>query len=191
MLKVAIVGNIASGKSTVENIIREKGYTVYDSDKISHDILAGSFAVRKMFAEDDILTDGQIDRKKLAKIVFNDREKMKLLELILHPQIVTELLKIFQGEEKVVFVSVPQLFEANFQTLFDKIIFINTDENIRLERLMSRNNMSEEDAWKRINAQVKAEEKIPKSDFVIDNNSSLENLREQIEKVLSNICQTV
>ena len=191
MLKVAIVGNIASGKSTVENIIREKGYTVYDSDKISHDILAGSFAVRKMFAEDDILTDGQIDRKKLAKIVFNDREKMKLLELILHPQIGTELLKIFQGEEKVVFVSVPQLFEANFQTLFDKIIFINTDENIRLERLMSRNNMSEEDAWKRINAQVKAEEKIPKSDFVIDNNSSLENLREQIEKVLSNICQTV
>lgn len=191
MLKVAIVGNIASGKSTVENIIREKGYTVYDSDKISHDILAGSFAVRKMFAEDDILTDGQIDRKKLAKIVFNDKEKMKLLELILHPQIVTELLKIFQREEKVVFVSVPQLFEANFQTLFDKIIFINTDENIRLERLMSRNNMSEEDAWKRINAQVKAEEKIPKSDFVIDNNSSLENLREQIEKVLSNICQTV
>ena len=191
MLKVAIVGNIASGKSTVENIIREKGYVVYDSDKISHDILAGSFAVRKMFADDDILTDGQIDRKKLAKIVFNDKEKMKLLELILHPQIVTELLKIFQGEEKIIFVSVPQLFEANFQTLFDKIIFINADENIRLERLMRRNNMSEEDALKRITAQVKAEEKIPKSDFVIENNSSVENLKEQIENVLSNICQTI
>ena len=82
MLKIAIVGNIASGKSTIENYIRELGYTVYDSDKISHDILAGSFAVRKMFADDDILTDGQIDRKKLGKIAFASTEKMNKLNSI-------------------------------------------------------------------------------------------------------------
>ena len=187
MFKIAIVGNIASGKSTVEEIIKNKGFKVVDTDKISHDILAGSFAVRKLFADDNILTDGQNDRKKLGAVVFKDKEKMKLLELILHPQIVTELLKIFQGNEDIIFVSVPQLFEANFEKLFDKIVFINSDENIRLERLMQRNGLSESDARLRIDAQMKAEEKIPKCDYVIENNSTLENLATQIEEMLSNI----
>ena len=187
MLKIAIVGNIASGKSTIENYIRELGYTVYDSDKISHDILAGSFAVRKMFADDDILTNGQIDRKKLGAIVFKDKEKMKLLELILHPQIVTELLKIFQGKEDIIFVSVPQLFEANFEKLFDKIIFVTADKDIRLERLMKRNNLSEEDALLRINAQIPDSEKIQKCDYVIENNGNLEELKNKINEMIS-IC---
>ena len=185
MLKVAIVGNIASGKSTVENFIKEMGYTVYDSDKISHDILAGSYAVRKMFAEDDILTDGQIDRKKLGAIVFKDKEKMKLLELILHPQIVTELLKIFQGEDSAVFVSVPQLFEANFEKLFDKIIFITADKNTRMERLMQRNGLSREDALLRIEAQAPDEEKISKCDFVIENNGDIEALKNRIRETVN------
>ena len=112
---------------------------------------------------------------------------MKLLELILHPQIVTELLKIFQGNENVIFVSVPQLFEANFEQLFDKIIFLNTDENTRLERLMSRNKITKEDALLRINAQMKAEEKLQKCDFIIDNNSDIQSLEKQIRDVLSQL----
>ena len=173
MLKVAIVGNIASGKTTVERIIAGKGFKVYDSDKIAHELLADSDAVKQMFAEDDILTNGEIDRKKLGKIVFNNKKKLKLLELILHPQIVTELLKIFQRESGIVFVSVPQLFEANMETLFDKKIFVTAKKEIRLKRLIERNGFTEEYALKRIEAQTPDEEKIPLCDYIIDNNSTL------------------
>ena len=187
MLKIAIVGNIASGKSTAEEYIKSMGYKVYDSDKIAHEILENSNTVRKMFAEYDIITDDKIDRKKLGAIVFNDKKKMELLELIIHPQVVTELLKIFQGKEKIVFVSVPQLFEANFEKLFDKIIFISAQKNIRLERLMKRNNMTKEDAIKRIEAQLPEEEKAEKSDFVIVNEGTIEELKTSVNDILKTI----
>lgn len=187
MLKVAIVGNIASGKTTVEKIIAGKGFKVYDSDKIAHELLAESEAVKQMFADDDILTNGEIDRKKLGKIVFSDKKKLKLLELILHPKIVTELLKIFQRETGIVFVSVPQLFEANMEMLFDKKIFVTAKRETRLARLMERNNFSEEYALKRIDAQIPDEQKTNLCDYVIDNNSTMESLNNQIELVLSSI----
>ena len=190
MLKVAIVGNIASGKTTVERIIAGKGFKVYDSDKIAHELLAGSDAVKHMFAEDDILTNGEIDRKKLGNIVFNDPKKLKLLELILHPQIVTELLKIFQRENGIVFVSVPQLFEAKMETLFDKKIFVTAKKETRLERLISRNGLTREYAQKRINAQIPDEDKIPLCDYIIDNNSTMESLHNQTELVISSIRST-
>ena len=114
MLKIAITGNIASGKSTVEKIIENNGYKVYDTDKIAHKILENSDEVKKAFKT--------VDRKEIAKIVFSSPEKLKLLESIIHPKVKEEILKIFNREEKLVFISIPQLFESGFDTLFNKII---------------------------------------------------------------------
>ena len=176
MLKVAITGNIASGKSVVEKILESKGYKIYDTDKIAHEILENSFEVKQVF--------GTTDRKKIAEVVFSDSEKLKLLESIIHPMVEEELNKIFLNDLEIVFISVPQLFETGFDKFFDMIIYVTADKQTRLERLMKRNSFSEEEAIKRINAQ-KEDGKLEKSNFVIKNDLDLLTLESEVEKILS------
>ena len=194
MLKVAITGNIASGKSQVEKMLLSAGYKVIDTDKINHYILASDYNVIKeiksVFCDDDILDDdGNISRRKLGDVVFYSDEKRKKLEQILHVKIfekVTEFLKE-NSSEKFVFVSVPLLFETNMENNFDKIIFVSADEDIRLKRLMARNNFTKAKAKKRINSQQTENEKIKKSDFIIFNNSDFINLRKQVNNILEQL----
>ena len=189
MLRIGITGNIASGKSAAEDFIRESGFKVYDTDKIAHNILENSEEAKRAFSEFDIFSNGEIDRKKLAKIVFSDKKQLEKLENIIQPEVKKEILKIFSlcENEKAIFVSVPQLFEAGFENLFDKIIFISAEKSIRLARLMKRNSLTEEEALLRINAQQDEDKKIIKSDYIIENNSTPETLQNHIKDFLSSI----
>ncbi len=169
MLKVAITGNIAAGKSEVEKLIAQAGYTVFDTDKMAHEIL------------------GNVDRKKLGDIVFRDNEAKKKLEAYIHPIIKSKLEEIFKQNIDVVFVSVPLLFETDFYKLFDKTLLVMCDDNIRLNRLIKRNNFTKEEALLRMNAQIPQEEKIKKADFIIENNSSLSVLETDVKAFLKNL----
>lgn len=178
MLKVAIVGNIASGKSTVENIIQNKGFKVYDTDKIAHKILASNKDVIKKF--------GTNNRQEIAKIVFSNPEKLKDLESIIHPLVKIELENIFSSNEGIIFISVPQLFEAGFAPLFDKIIYITASKKIRLDRLMKRNSYTQAEALIRINAQ-KDKNKAINSHFVINNNGTISELEKKVQSILGSL----
>lgn len=162
MLKIAITGNIAAGKSVVESVLA-KEFLVYDADEIAHKFL------------------GDVDRNALGEKVFSDANERKKLEEFIHPKVKAEILKIFnESNDKCIFVSIPLLFETGFDKMFDKILFVECDDSIRLERLMKRNNFTKEQALKRMNSQLPQDEKIKKSDFVIHNNTSREELEKQV-----------
>ncbi len=189
MLKFAITGNIASGKTEVENILISKGFKVLDTDNIAHEILETSSEIKEKFKTYDIFDSGTISRKKLGKLVFSDKNLLLTLENIVHPIVKQKIIEFFNinSSEKCVFVSIPQLFESGMQNLFDKIIFVYAPDNLRLKRLIERNNYSLDYAQKRLSAQDSQANKIKKSDFVIDNSYSMSELKKQVEDVLKQV----
>lgn len=194
MIKVAVTGNIASGKSCVEEYIKQSGYKVIDADKINHEILSYDEniirKIKNLFTGYDILSnEGNLSREKIGKIVFSDKEKMKQLENILYKEISKRINRFFEENksESIVFVSAAMLFESGFYKDYDKIIFVSASSDIRKKRLIERNNYTEEYAQKRISAQECEEEKIKKSDFVIENNTDLCELKNKTLEVLRNL----
>ncbi len=187
MYKFAISGNIASGKSVVEDILKQKGFIVFDTDKLSHEILSDfKSEVIKAFEGFDITEGNNISRAKLGKIVFENKDLKKKLEDIIYPKLKEKILNIFNEnqKEKYVFISIPLLFEVGWENLFDKILFIKTDENIRLKRLMARNQLTREEAELRLNSQKSQDLKAKKSDFIICNNDDIINLQKEVDEFI-------
>ena len=191
MIKTAITGNIASGKSEAEKILSEHNFPVIDTDKITHFLLENSAEVkekiRKNFSGHDIYDEnGMISRKKLGKIVFSDQKLLKILENIIHPEVIKEINKFFEQNknEKYAFVSVPLLYEANLACLFDRVILIYTNDEIREKRLTENRHYTKEEAQIRMSAQISQDKKTELADFVIYNNSDLENFAEQLRKFI-------
>lgn len=186
MHKIAIVGNIAAGKSEVEKYLSKKDFVVLDTDMMTHDILMDKPDVPEAFEDYDIFEYGRLSKQKLGKLVFDNPELKSKLEDIVHPLIMQEIDNAFRiySNEKIVFISVPLLFEVGWESLFDKIIFIKADDNIRLERLIERSGLSREDASKRLKSQIPQDEKLAKAHYIIENNSTIDNLYEQIERIL-------
>ncbi len=191
MIRVALVGNIASGKSTVEKFLAERGYIVLDTDVVCHNLLSlYKNTIIEAFKLYDIKNQsGDISREKLGKLVFGDKYLKRKLENIIHPLVKEYILDFFKKhkDEKFVFVSVPLLFEAGMEDLFDKIIFIYSEDGLRLQRLLKRNNYTMEYAKRRLASQASQEVKMNQSDFILNNNSTLKCLEDNVSKLIEQI----
>ena len=188
-----ITGSIASGKSTVVNLLKERGFSVIDADLIAHEQLEiCKCEIVKAFGEQILDETGRIDRKKLGDTVFNDPKKLKNLEQILHPKIKAEILsKALQLERlgQVYFVDIPLFFEKRERYAeFKNVAVIYAPKELLLSRLISRNRLSLNEAKARVELQMDIEQKREMAKFVIDNSNDRENLKLELEKFLGQIC---
>ena len=174
MFKLGITGNIASGKSQVEKILENNGFKVYDLDIVAHEFLKNNNKIYNHFHT--------LDRKKIAEIVFSDENEKKYLESILHPLLYNFVLDEFKKNYNKIAISGALLFEAGFDKLFDKIIFVDAPYDIRLKRLMNRNNLSENTAKLRLNVQNNNYKN--KADYIIQNSTTLDDLKKTINLIL-------
>lgn len=189
MIKFAIAGNIASGKSTVEEILIKHNFPVLDTDKVCHRLLAELEEIKIEFGNYDIFTpQNEISREKLGKVVFTNQELKIKLENILYPNVRIEIEKFFEENKNksCAFVAIPLLFEAKMEDLFDKIIFVYCDDEIRLTRLIERNSYDREYAQKRLDSQMPQEIKLSKSDYIINNSSDKNTLEKEVEELIKN-----
>ena len=188
-----ITGSIASGKSTVVNLLKERGFSVIDADLIAHEQLEiFKCEIVNAFGEQILDEAGKIDRKKLGAIVFNEPKKLKNLEQILHPKIKAEI--FFKASQleclgQIYFVDIPLFFEKKERYAeFKNVAVIYAPKELLLSRLMSRNGLSLNEAKARVELQMDIEQKKKMAKFVIDNSNDMENLKLELEKFLGQIC---
>ncbi len=185
---IGLTGSVATGKSTVSNLIQQAGIPLVDADVAARKVVEkgtdGLAEIVAYFGKDILLEDGTLNRAKLGEIIFQDKEKREKLNEITHPRVKDYMLKererFFEAGEKVVFFDIPLLFESHLESLVDQIIVVWTTPETELKRLMERNNLTKEEALARINSQMGIDEKAKKADFVIDNNESLEKTQKQV-----------
>lgn len=207
---IGLTGGIGSGKSTVTDYLIAKGFHVLDADKISREIvMPGSemlIHLTSIFGEDILLEDGNLNRKKLGNIIFADADKKKILDELMH----TEILEIIHdsilqlreenrhsagngidemkaAQNKVIFIDAPLLFETGLDKSVSKIWVIDVDDETRIKRIMERDGLNKEEILKRISTQMSRSEKNRRADILLDNTGDRETLYQQIDQLLQKI----
>ncbi|MFB3160790.1 dephospho-CoA kinase [Neobacillus sp. 179-J 1A1 HS] len=191
-LVIGLTGGIASGKSTVSNILKEMNITIIDADVEARlAVEKGEPAYQKIvaaFGNDILLTNEEIDRVKLGSIIFHNDEKRQLLNSIVHPEVRKRMNNQVEAakerEEQVIILDIPLLFESKLTHMVEKTILVYVDRDIQLKRLMERNDLSLEEAEARIKSQMPLSEKVALADAVINNNGSIAETKKQVIEVL-------
>lgn len=192
---LGLTGGIATGKSTVAKMFIEKGIPVIETDLISRNILEKGtdayYEIVKSFSSDILLTNMEINRKKLGRKIFANAQKRAILNGIVHPRVKemvdSEISRYQEQHEKVIVIDVPLLFETNYQDIVDKIIVVYTTQSQQLNRLISRDHITKEYAQMKINAQMSLSEKVDLADYVINNSFSILDTKRDFIKILKDL----
>ena len=192
MMKIGVTGGIASGKTTIVNYLKSLGLKVIDADLIAREVLdlyPEILAYLKETYGERIFNDGILNRKALGNIIFNSRRDRENYNNVIMPRIKEEVEKRFQElkHEKFVVLDAPLLFEEKFEDETDVNITIYVDKYTQLKRLIERDNLTEKEAWARIEAQMHISEKIKKSDFVVNNSGDLTDTITELSLVLKKV----
>ena len=191
-ITVAVTGGIGSGKSTVMRLIEKQSYKTFSCDELYKEVAVSQeylLKIKELFPL-AITKAGTLDRKKLSQIVFNDKSLLAKLNAISHPLILKKLNEKIEQEKGLVFCEVPLLFESGWQDKFDFVIIVTRPFQNRIEAVCIRDNMSQEDALRRIANQFDYERlkgALPKNYFILENVGSKEELWEKLEQIIKSL----
>ena len=197
-LKIAVTGNIGSGKSSFCKYLEELNYPVIKADEIAKDLLVNDDKVKKEIIKNfgvEAYQGKEINKKYLAAKVFSDQSNLNKINSIIHPLVVEKVESLMNKQlqtNDLVFHEAALIYEADIEELFDIVVLIFADYKVRMERKKLHNNFSEEEFVKRESNQIPEEEKKKRADFVFANNSSLEELKvkaEMLIKILKGLTQ--
>ncbi|MBW5449101.1 dephospho-CoA kinase [Cohnella sp. CFH 77786] len=190
-MNIGLTGGIATGKSTVANLLARRGALLIDLDRIAREIVEPGMpaldAIARHYGQAILQPDGTLDRKKLGAIVFADPAQRKALEQITHPAIRAVMKERMdsserQHPERLTVVDVPLLYESNLVSYFERVMVVYVPRREQLRRLMERDKLAAEEAEKRLAAQMDIEDKKVRADYVIDNSGSLEETERQVDR---------
>lgn len=186
---LGITGGIGTGKSTILNILEEYGFIVIEADKLGHETMGKGqeayLEIIKKFGRDVLDGEEQIDRVKLGEMAFHEPEVLEKLNEIVHPAVIRQIKKIINSnQEKNIVIESAILFEAGVNKLCDEVWYIYSDRDARIKRLKKSRGLTEEKIENIMKKQLKEKEFEQKSDVVIDNTTTIENTKSQIEKLL-------
>ena len=195
---IGLTGGIGTGKSTVSQILKDRGFPVIDLDVISHEVIEFPSVVEKIVQnfgrevlDEDEAGNCTISREKLGKIIFSDKKKRLALNSIMHPEILKvmhkKILECKSEKNKIIFVEVQLLFEVQWEKEFDYILLVAAKRDMQVRRVLERDKRSEEEAWNIINSQMSLDEKREKSDFVIENDGNMDDLNKKVDKFLKSL----
>jgi len=195
VLKVAVTGGAGSGKTSVCKRLKELGVKVISADEMAREAVApGSKALAKIirfFGEKVVLSDGTLNRKILRRMITDDDDARLALERFLHHEITELIQKNVVCSEKegcrMVVIEVPLLFELDMKDRFDWVVVVSADKELRVKRLMERDQTSHDAAEDLINVQMSDEERIGRADYVVWNEGSMEKLIESVDVLFKNL----
>lgn len=189
---IGLTGGIATGKSQVSSILSELGAMVIDADIVAREVVQKGLPawqqLKDTFGEEYFLSNGELNRRKLGQLVFSHPDELAKLNSITHPAIKAKIeerindLKV-QGYNGIVVVDAALLLEAGWETMVDQVWVVDAPIEKRIERLMNRDNLTRDQALSRINSQMSQQERIAKADKIIYNNSDIDSLREQVQRI--------
>jgi len=186
---IALTGGIASGKSTVCNLLRLYGLRIIDADAIARQMLdAESQTIADLFGKEYIV-DEKVDRKALGRLIFSNKDARKKLEDLLHPKIRSEIERQSEKQDRLkgpYVVDIPLFYETGSYPI-EKVIVVYAPREIQKRRLMDREGLSDEEAEARLNAQLDIEEKKKLATWVIDNSKNLKHLQQETEHIFNKI----
>ncbi len=187
MIIIGVTGNFGSGKSTVAKMFQKRGAWVIDADAVVHELLESDIrcrrAILKAFGR-KVMIGGEVDRPKLAKVVFSDPRHLRRLESILHPFVKARVrAEIKRSRVGMVVLDVPLLIEAGWVKMVDSVIVVNSTVEKEVTRLKKRSGLARRDVVKRLKFQLPFREKRKFADHIVDNRGSLGDTDKQVQKI--------